>query len=133
MSPTLLLDTSNLKVVICDLKVSPHLFQCLGRDGVNSEFSLALSEPEPQFTPGRMARSLAKELGHFLATIAACQGCLVSIVLGGHFLFFFLPRSRTNSLVIVAAVILIETRYLNNFLRRLKLIPYSWSVRWAEW
>lgn len=85
MSSTLLLDTSNLKILICDLKVGPHLFQCLGRDFVNSEFSLALSEAEPQLTPGRMARSLAKELGHFQAAIAACQGCLVSIVLGGHF------------------------------------------------
>jgi hypothetical protein len=62
-----------------------HLFQCLGRDVVNSEFSLALSEAEPQLTPGRMARSLAKELGHFHAAIAACQGCLVNIVLGSHF------------------------------------------------
>lgn len=87
MSSTLLLNTSNLKVLICDLKVGPHLFQCLRRDCVNSKFSLALSEAEPQLAPGRMARSLAKELGHFRAAIAARQGCLVSIVLGGHFDF----------------------------------------------
>lgn len=81
MSSTLLLDTSGLKVLICNLKVGPHLFQCLGRNGINSEFFLGLSEAEPQLTPGRMARSLAKELGHFHAAIAARQGCLVRIVL----------------------------------------------------
>lgn len=52
MSSTLLLNTSNLKVLISEYKVGPHLLQCLRRDGLNSEFFLALSEAKPQVTPG---------------------------------------------------------------------------------
>lgn len=52
MSSTLLLGSGNLKILVCDLKVSPHLLQCLGLDGVNPEFSLALGEAKPQLSPG---------------------------------------------------------------------------------
>ncbi len=84
--PTLLLfDAGNLEVIIRHREVRLHLLQRLIRDGVDSKLLLALSEVEPQLAPGRVPRSLAKEVGHLRAAIAARQGCVVSIVLRGHF------------------------------------------------
>lgn len=104
MSSALLFDASNLKVLIRDHKVGLHLLQCLGRDGVDSKLALALSEAEPQLAPCRMARSLAKELGHFRAAIAARQGCLVRIVLRSHLFVFYLSEVSAESLDVVAVV-----------------------------
>lgn len=85
MSAKLLFDSSNFKVLIRDLEAGFHLFQSLGRDGINSEFSLALSKAEPQFAPGRVPSPLAKEPAHLRAAIAARQGRLVGIILRSHF------------------------------------------------
>lgn len=79
MSATLLFDTGDLEVLIRYLEVSPHLLQCLRRNGLDSQFSLALSESEPQLAPCRMPGPLAKEPAHFRAAIAARQGRLVRI------------------------------------------------------
>ena len=85
MPTLLLLDTGNLEVFVRHREVRLHLFQrCIG-DGVDSKLLLALGEVEPQLAPGRVPRSLAKESGHLRAAIAAGQGRLVGIILGGHF------------------------------------------------
>lgn len=84
--PTLLfLDTDSLEVFVRHREVRLHLVQCLIGDGVNSELLLAFSKVEPQLAPCRVPGSLAKEIGHLGAAIAARQGCLVRIILGSHF------------------------------------------------
>lgn len=47
MSTALLLNSSNLKVLIGDRKVSPHLLQRFVGDGIDPKLLLALGETEP--------------------------------------------------------------------------------------
>ena len=84
MPTLLLLDTSSLKVFVRHREVPFHLLQRLVSDGINSKLLLALSEVQPQPAPGRVSRSLAKEVGHLQAAIAARQRCLICIILRVH-------------------------------------------------
>ena len=51
MSTALLLNTGNLKVLVSDGKMRPHLLQSFVGNRVNPELLLTLSETEPQFAP----------------------------------------------------------------------------------
>lgn len=80
MTSNILLDTCSFKVVVSHGKVSPHLVQSLRSDDIDPQLVLSLGKTQPELAPDRVPRSLAEELGHLCAAVAACQGCLVDIV-----------------------------------------------------
>lgn len=47
MSADLLLNTSNLKILISNNEVGPHLLKSLVRDSINSKLLLTLGQAEP--------------------------------------------------------------------------------------
>lgn len=80
MTSNPLFDTRSFKVLVGHDKVSPHLFQGLGGNGLNAQLVLSLGKAQPELAPSRVSRPLAEELRHLSTAVAACQGCLVDIV-----------------------------------------------------
>lgn len=80
MTSDSLLNTRSFKIVVGHDKVSPHLVQGLRSNGVDAQLVLSLGKAQPELAPGRVSRTLAEELRHLSAAVAACQGCLVDIV-----------------------------------------------------
>lgn len=80
MTSNPLFNTRSFKVIISHDKVSLHLLQSLRSNGIDAQLVLSLGKAQPKLAPGRVPRSLAEELRHLSAAVAACQGCLVDIV-----------------------------------------------------
>jgi hypothetical protein len=82
MPPLLLLDPGNLKVLIRDHKMIPHLLQRLIADILNPKLLLRLGKIQPELAPRAVSRPLAKQLRHLLGAVAPCERCLVRIEYG---------------------------------------------------